>query len=414
MSLSMTINLHQIKLRDVFDGYKNNDEDGVVGYHGRLDIRPKYQREFIYGEKEQIAVIDTVKKGFPLNTIYWAISRDENGDKILDENGEETYELMDGQQRIISVCEFLANHLVVNYQKFFNIQKSTPDIADKILDYELQVYICDGTVSDKLAWFKTINIAGKPLTEQELLNAQYVGEWLTKAKEYFSKTGCNAAEMMVTKGKKASEYMTGSPIRQDYLSTVLQWIADYQKLAPRSSDGDTYMANHQGDETATELKNYYVSVMEWVGSKFKVWRKEMKGLPWGYWYNKYHRGECAGQIIEKNADEIEERIKALIADEEVETTGKGIYEFIIDGEEKHLSLRAFDDKIKRQVYEEQKHKCPYCDIKKGGHTYPTVLKEYEYNEMEGDHIIPWSAGGKTEKNNCQMLCKWHNGHKSDD
>ena len=413
MPLTMSINLTQIKLRDLFDGYQNSDEDGVVGYHGRLDIRPKYQREFIYGEKEQIAVIDTVKKGFPLNTIYWAVARDENGNKILNADGEETYELMDGQQRTISICEFLANHIVVNFQKFFNIQKSTPDIAEKILDYELQVYICDGSVSDKLSWFKTINIAGKPLTEQELLNAQYVGEWLTKAKEYFSKTNCNASEMIVIRGKKASDYMSGSPIRQDYLSTVLQWIADYQGLTPRSSDGDTYMANHQGDTTATEIKNYYVSVMEWVGSKFSKYRKEMKGLPWGLWYNKFQRGECVGKIIEKTSAEIEDEIKKLIDDDEVQTV-KGIYEYIIDGNEKHLSLRAFDDKIKRKIYEKQNHKCPYCDINKLGHTYPTDKHEYEYSEMDGDHIVAWSKGGKTEESNCQMLCKWHNGRKSDD
>lgn len=412
MSLTMSINLTQIKLRDLFDGYVNSDEDGVIGYHGRLDIRPKYQREFIYDEKEQIAVIGTVKQGFPLNTMYWAVARDENGDKILDANGNDTYELMDGQQRTISICEFLANHLVVNFQKFFNIQKSTPDIADKILDYELQVYICDGTVSDKLAWFKTINIAGKPLTEQELLNAQYVGEWLIKAKEYFSKTSCNAAELIVIRGKKASDYMSGSPLRQDYLSTVLQWIADYQKLTPRSDAGDTYMANHQGDATATEIKNYYVSVMEWVGSKFKAYRKEMKGLPWGYWYNKYQRGELANNIISKTADEIEAEIQRLIGDDEVETV-KGIYEYIIDGEEKHLSLRQFDDKIKRKVYENQNHKCPYCDQSIGGHTYAQGVTEYDYKDMEGDHIVPWSQGGKTEIDNCQMLCKWHNGHKSD-
>lgn len=409
--MAMTINLTQIKLRDLFDGYENSDEDGVIGYHGRLDIRPKYQREFIYGEKEKIAVVDTVKKGFPLNTMYWAVARDKNGNKILDAEGNETYELMDGQQRTISICEFLANHIVVNFQKFFNIQKSTPDIAEKILDYELQVYICDGSVSDKLAWFKTINIAGKPLTEQELLNAQYVGEWLTKAKEYFSKTNCNAAELMVIRGKKASEYMNGSPIRQEYLSTVLQWIADYQGLVPRSDEGDTYMANHQGDSTATEIKNYFVEVMEWVGSKFPIYRKEMKGLPWGLWYNKFKHGKCSGRLIEKAPDEIEDEIQKLIGDDEVETV-KGIYEYIMDGEEKHLSLRAFDEKIKRKVYENQHHKCPYCDIHKDGHTYPDGKTEYEYGEMEGDHIIPWSQGGKTEENNCQMLCKWHNGHKS--
>lgn len=410
--MAMKITPTEIKLRDLFDGYKNDDENGVVGYHGRLDIRPKYQREFIYKDKQQIAVIETIKNGFPLNTMYWAVARDENGNKILDADGNDTYELMDGQQRTISTCEFLANHLVVEFQKFFNIQKSTPDIAQKILDYSLSVYICDGTVSEKLAWFKTINIASVPLTEQELLNAQYVGEWLTKAKEYFSKTGCNAAELMVIRGKKASDYMSGSPIRQDYLSTVLQWIADYQGLTPRNEKGDTYMANHQGDSTATEIKNYYVSVMEWVGSKFKSYRKDMKGLPWGLWYNKYQRGECNGQIISLNSDQIENEIKKLIDDDEVGPV-KGIYEYLIDGAEKHLSLRAFDDKVKRKVYENQNHKCPYCEIKKDGHTYPTDKHEYDYNEMEGDHIVPWSKGGKTEESNCQMLCKWHNGHKSD-
>lgn len=412
MSLTMSIELKQVKLKDLFEGYKNNEEDGVVGYNGRLDIRPKYQREFIYGDKEQVAVIETIKKGFPLNTMYWAIARDENGEKILNDNGEETYELMDGQQRTISACEFLANHIVVNFQKFFNIQRTTPDLARDILDYELSVYICDGSVADKLAWFKTINIAGKPLTEQELLNAQYVGEWLTRAKEYFSKTNCNAAELMVIRGKKASDYMSGSPIRQDYLSTVLQWIADYQGLTPRTDAGDTYMANHQGDSTATELKNYYVSVMEWIGSKFKVYRKEMKGLPWGYWYNKYQKGELSNNFISKTADEIEAKIQELIGDDEVQTV-KGIYEYIITGEEKHLSLRQFDDKTKRKIYEAQGHKCPYCDKNIDGHTYPNDITEYELKDMEGDHIVPWSKGGKTEESNCQMLCKWHNGHKSD-
>ena len=413
MSLTMSIELKQIKLRDLFDGYVNSEEDGVVGYHGRLDIRPKYQREFIYNDKEQVAVINTVKRGFPLNTMYWAIARDANGNKILNDAGEEMYELMDGQQRTISICEFLNNHVVVNFQKFFNIQKSTPDIAQKILDYDLQVYICDGEVSDKLDWFRTINIAGKPLMEQELLNAQYVGEWLTKSKEYFSKTNCNAAEVMVVKGHKAMDYMSGSPIRQDYLATVLKWIADYQGLPARTSEGDAYMANHQGDSDAGEIKSYYTSVLDWVGGKFKVYRKEMKGLPFGLWYNELHRGGYAGQIITKSADEIEENIIRLIGDDEVEAPIKGIYEYIVDGEEKHLSLRQFDPKMAAKVYEGQHHKCPYCDQAIGGHTYPDGKTEYDLKEMEADHIVPWSKGGKTEEKNCQMLCKWHNGHKSD-
>jgi hypothetical protein len=411
MALTMTIKLENIKLRDLFDGYVNSDEDGVVGYHGRLDIRPKYQREFIYDTKEQIAVIDTIKKGFPLNTMYWAVARDEKGQKIL-KNGEETYELMDGQQRTISACEFLNNKLVVNYQKFFNIQKSTPNIAEDILNYELQVYICDGEVSDKLAWFRTINIAGKPLTEQELLNAQYTGEWLTKAKYWFSKTGCSAQETIVTKGHKAADYMNGSPIRQDYLSTVLKWIADYKGLPARTDEGDAYMAEHQGDADAGDIKSYYTAVIDWIGGKFKAYRKEMKGLPYGLYFNRYQRGELIGQIIEKNADEIETEIARLIADDEVGPI-KGIYEYIIDGEEKHLSLRQFDEKTARKVYEKQHGTCPYCEKKIGGHTYPDGKNIYEFKEMEADHVLPWSKGGKTQEDNCQMLCKWHNGHKSD-
>lgn len=411
MALSMSIAPTQIKLRDLFDGYENNDEDGVIGYHGRLDIRPKYQREFIYNDKEQEAVIKTVKKGYPLNTMYWAVARDENGDRILDENGEETYELMDGQQRTISICQFLDNKVIVDYQKFFNIEKSQPDIAKKILDYELQVYICDGETSDKLEWFRTINLAGKELKEQELLNAQYVGEWLIKAKEYFSKTNCLAGETVVIRKHKASDYLNGVAIRQDYLSTVLQWIADYQKLTPRSDYGDTYMAAHQGDSDAGEIKAYYTSVMDWVGSKFITYRKELKGLPFGIFYNRFKRGELSGNIIEKTGSEIEDEVLKLIDDDEVQTV-KGIYEYIVDGEEKHLSLRQFDDKTAKKIYESQYHKCPYCDKKIDGHTYPTGVTEYDFKDMEADHIVPWSKGGKTEESNCQMLCKWHNGHKS--
>lgn len=411
--MTMNIELREIQLKDLFDGYQNNDENGVIGYHGRLNIRPKYQREFIYNDKEQEAVVKTIKNGFPLNTMYWAIARDDQtGDPITDEKGQQIYEMLDGQQRTISACEFLNNKFSVNYQTFFNIKQSMSDLANKILNYELQVYICDGTVSEKLAWFRTINIAGEKLTEQELLNAQYTGEWLTAAKQFFSKTNCSAGELPVIHDHKGSEYLKGSPIRQDYLATVLQWIADYQGLPKRDVKGDSYMSKHQGDETATELKNYYNSVMEWVGSKFKVYRKEEKSLPWGYWYNNYQNGECHGQIIEKTKDEIEDKILQLLGDDEVTST-KGIYEYIIDGEEKHLSLRAFDSKTAREIYERQNHKCPYCEKQIGGHTYPQGTSEYKFSEMEADHIVPWSKGGKTEESNCQMLCKWHNGHKSD-
>lgn len=409
----MTISLHEITLKDLFDDYANSDEEGVVGYHGRLNIRPKYQREFVYNDKEQLAVVDTVLHGFPLNTMYWVVARDEKTQQpIMSEDGKPIYELLDGQQRTISICEFLNNKFSMNFQTFFNIMRAEPDIADQILKYKLQVYICDGAVSEKLDWFRTINIAGEKLTEQELLNAQYTGEWLTAAKRYFSKTNCTAGELMVIRDHNGSDYMKGSSIRQEYLSTVLQWIADFQELKGRSSEGDTYMSEHQGDDTASELKNYYVSVMEWVGSKFKEYRKEEKGLPWGIWYNSYQRGGSKQQIINSDKDVIEEKIDELLADDEV-TSVKGIYEYIVDGEEKHLALRQFDRKIAMKRFEEQNHHCPYCEESKGGHTYPAGTDQYAFSDMEADHIVPWSQGGKTIYDNCQMLCKWHNGHKSD-
>ena len=205
--------------------------------------------------------------------------------------------------------------------------------------------------------------------------------------------------------------MSGTSIRQDWLSTNLQWIADYKGIPKRNENGDSYMSDHQNDTDANELRHYYEDVMTWVGEKFKVYRKEEKGLPWGYWYNSYVRGDCGNKLIEKDKDSIEKKILQLIDDDEVGSV-RGIYEFLIDGLEKHLSLRAFDKKMARKVYEKQKHKCPYCDEKVGGHTYMKGNTEYPFKEMEADHIVPWSNGGKTEESNCQMLCKWHNGHKS--
>lgn len=410
--MTMTIELHNIQIKDLFQGYSNNDEEGVVGFSGRLNIRPKYQREFIYKKEEKEAVINTVRHNFPLNTMYWVVARDEDTkEPILDSNGNQTYELLDGQQRTISICEFLNNKFSFNFQKFFNIERSTPDIAQNIMEYELQVYICDGEISEKLDWFRTINIAGKTLTEQELLNAQYTGEWLTKAKQYFSKTNCEASNYPVIRNYQGSDYLKGASIRQDYLATVLKWIADYVDLEPRNKTGDNYMAEHQADETASEIKNYYASVMDWINSKFKVYRKEMKGLDFGMFYNKFSRGQCSNQIISHDAEYIENKIIELINDDEVESV-KGIYLYLMDGLEKHLSLRAFDEKTALKKYEEQEHKCPYCEEAKGGHTYPTDVKEYDFKDMEADHITSWSRGGKTVEDNCQMLCSWHNNQKS--
>lgn len=365
----MKIELHKIKIRDVYEGYINNDEEGVVGYSGKLNIRPKYQREYIYGDKNKIEVINTVKKGFPLNVMYWC----------LNEDG--TYELLDGQQRTISICEYLEGNFSVDGKFFYTLQN---DEQDKILNYELMVYICEGKDSEKLDWFKIINIAGMELTDQELRNAIFTGEWLSDAKKYFSKSNCIAYKI----GEK---YMTGTPIRQDYLETVLDWI--------RQRDGiksiDDYMGIHQQEHTARELKEYYQSVINWIETIFTKYRKEMKGQKWGLLYNKYKDADL-------DPKKIEEQISTLMKDEFDEITSKkGIYEYVLSGDEKCLSIRAFKDSEKRTVYERQNGNCIKCG------------KHFDISEMEADHITPYAKGGHTTIDNCQMLCRDCNRRKSD-
>lgn len=365
----MKIELHRIKIRDVYEGYINNDEEGVVGYSGKLNIRPKYQREYIYGDKNKIEVINTVKKGFPLNVMYWCLNEDGS------------YELLDGQQRTISICEYLEGNFSVDGKFFYTLQN---DEQDKILDYELMVYICEGKDSEKLDWFKIINIAGIELTDQELRNAIFTGEWLSDAKKYFSKSNCIAYKI----GEK---YMTGTPIRQDYLETVLDWI--------RQRDGiksiDDYMGIHQQEHTARELKEYYQSVINWIETIFPKYRKEMKGQKWGLLYNKYKDADL-------DPNKIEEQISTLMKDEFDEITSKkGIYEYVLSGDEKCLSIRAFKDSEKRTVYERQDGKCKKCG------------KHFDISEMEADHITPYAKGGHTTIDNCQMLCRDCNRRKSD-
>ena len=200
----MKVELKEMKVRDLTEGYQDNEEEGVVGYSGKLDIRPPYQREFIYKDKQRDAVVNTVTRNFPLNVMYWAVRDD--GD----------YEVIDGQQRTISVCQYVEGDFAFEGRYFHNLQT---DEQERILDYPLMVYLCSGTDSEKLQWFKTINIAGEKLTDQELRNAVYHGSWVTAAKQYFSKTGCPAYVI-------GSDYMTGTPIRQDYLETVIEWIND--------------------------------------------------------------------------------------------------------------------------------------------------------------------------------------------
>ncbi|MBQ3019604.1 MAG: DUF262 domain-containing protein [Clostridia bacterium] len=365
----MKIELHEILIRDLVEGYVNSDEEGVVGYGGKLNIRPKYQREFVYKDKQRDAVIDTVRKNFPLNVMYWVVSDDGN------------YEVLDGQQRTISICEYYRGHFSINDRYFHNLTEAE---KEEILYYKLMIYICEGTDREKLDWFKTINIAGEKLTDQELRNAVYTGAWLSDAKKYFSKSNCPAKLI-------AEEYMSGSPIRQEYLETVLDWIS--------GGEIQQYMARYQHKDNASKLWQYFQMVIAWVKAVFPKYRKEMKGIAWGRLYNTYKDGDYDSTAFEK-------RISELMQDDDV-SKKSGIYEYLLDGKEKHLSIRAFTPSMKRSAYERQKGECPYC-VKAN-----RAKVSFEFFEMEADHIIPWSQGGKTEPNNCQMLCKEHNREKSD-
>ena len=371
----MKINRIQISVRDLVNGYVDNNEEGVVGFGGKLNIRPAYQREFIYNEKQRNAVLVSVSKEFPLNTMYWS------------DNGDGTFELLDGQQRTISICQYCNNDFSMEFEKgvprmFTNLSK---DFQDAILDYKLDICVCSGTSEEKLDWFRVINVAQQPLTEQELLNANYTGRWLTDAKKKFSKTNCVAF-------KVANKYLTGTPIRQDYLETALGWITNGEKGAIAK-----YMAEHQNDGDAFELWSYFQNVIEWVKAKFPYYRREMKGIAWGLLYNQY-----ANNGIFYDSESMEIDIKRLMADDDV-TAKKGIYEYILSGGEKEnkLNIRAFTDTQKRTAYEKQEGICPICG------------KHYEFEEMEGDHITPWSQGGKTTTENLQMVCKDCNRRKSD-
>lgn len=358
----MIIELKEITIRDVVKGYINNDESGCMAYDGRLNIRPAYQREFVYKEKQRNAVIETVKKNFPLNVMYW----------VKNEDG--TFEVLDGQQRTISICEYIAGNFSLDYQYFHNLENEE---KERILDYKLMVYFCEGENREKLDWFKIINIAGEKLTDQELRNAIYTGTWLSDAKKYFSKTSCPAYNI-------GNQYLIGSSIRQDYLETTIKWISEDRI--------EEYMSKNQHKPNANELWTYFQNVINWVNLTFIEYRKEMKGIDFGLLYNQFKDKEYDGKAIEKD-------IESLMLDDEI-TNKKGIYSYILTKDEKHLNIRAFTDKQKRQVYEKQKGVCPACK------------KEFGIQEMEADHITPWCEGGKTDLENCQMLCKLDNRRKS--
>jgi hypothetical protein len=364
----MKIEHKTFSIGEISNGYIDDAENGVKAFSGRLNVRPAYQREFVYKDKQRDAVIDTINKGFPLNVMYWA------------KNEDGTFEVLDGQQRTISFCQYVSGAFSINGKFFHNL---TDDEKDNILSYEVDVYICEGSDRERLDWFETINIAGEKLTRQELLNINYTGTWLSDAKRKFSKTNCVAY-------KVASKFVKGSPIRQEYLETALKWIS-------KDNIAD-YMALHQHDINANELWLYFSSVIEWVKATFgeKHYRKEMLGLDWGRLYDEYHDKSY-------DTEALEAQVKALMEDEEV-TDKKGVYEYVLSGCSeniaKRLSKRQFSNADKRTMYERQSGICPHC----GGH--------YEISEMVGDHIIPWWRGGKTTLDNLQMLCTKCNSGKA--
>ncbi len=359
----MKIKLHKISIRDLVDGYVDNQEDGVVGYNGRLNIRPPFQREFVYKDKQRDEVVRSVLKNFPLNVMYWLKCEDEH------------FELLDGQQRTVSICRYVNCDFSVDYKFFHNLTQTE---KQQILDYPLMIYICEGTDKEKQDWFEIINIAGEKLTSQELRNAIYTGEWLTDAKKHFSRTGCPAHSI-------AGKYLNGSSIRQDFLETAISWISD-GKI-------EDYMAKNQHAQNANELWLYFQSVIQWVQAVFTTYRKEMKGIAWGGLYNRFKDKQF-------DTAKLETEIARLMMDDDV-TKKSGIYEYVLAQDEKCLSIRAFTPSMKRSAYERQGGVCPKCK------------KHFEIDAMQADHIMPWAKGGPTTAENCQMLCARCNRHKSD-
>ena len=371
------INIEQSKIsvsiRDLVNGFTDTEEMGVYAFGGKLNVRPAYQREFVYDNKKRDLVIDSVYSGIDLGKMYWSV------------NDDGSYELLDGQQRTISICQYCANAFSMEFEKgvpmfFKNLDEEQ---RENILNYTIDIVVCKGATSEKLKLFQRLNVAGAVLTDQELLNAVYTGKWLTDAKKRFSKTGCVAYKI-------GNKLLTGAPIRQDYLETALDWISNGEKGGIAK-----YMSDHQNDSDALPLWNYFNNVIEWVNTKFPNYRREMKGIDWGLLYNEYKDNSY-------DAEDLESKIKVLMMDDDV-TAKKGIYEYLLSGDAKEnkLSIRAFTESQKRAAYEKQGGICPICG------------EFHEYEDMEGDHITPWSQGGKTIPENLQMICKSCNRKKSD-
>ncbi len=364
----------QITVGQLCEGFRDGGENGVTGYAGRLCIRPSFQREFVYSEQQQVEVVNSIFKGFPLNVMYWL------------RNPLGTFELLDGQQRTLSICSFkVGNFSVARAGKPQFYENMTSEDRDKFDSYLLNIYVCeDCTEQEQIDWFRIINIAGERLTNQEMLNAVYSGPWVASARQRFSKTKCVAYKL---DNKDHDPYLKGSPIRQDYLETILKWISHKDGI-----DVETYMAKHRGDANSDREWQYFQKVKAWVQELFPAYRKEMRGVPWGLLYNA-HKDDY------HSATDLEEEVKRLMMDDDV-TNKPGIYAYVLTREERRLSIRAFTEGMKRAAFERQGGVCPICG------------KRFELSQMQADHILPWSKGGRTVAENCQMLCSPCNNAKS--
>ena len=374
----------EITVEDICDGFVYNELEGkgLFGLSGKLTIQPEYQRNYIYADgKRDVAVIQSILKGYPLGLIYF--------NKVSDDK----FEVLDGQQRITSFGRFVTNKFAIKdengMEQYFRSIAS--DKKEKILQTKLLIYECEGTESEIKEWFRTINIAGVPLNNQELLNAVYSGPFVTLGKEEFS----NSYNRNI---RKWNEYISGSANRQDFLERALDWVS-------KGNIGD-YMSRHRYDNNITELKTYFNSVIDWVSAVFVQWEIEMRGLEWGRLYETYRKQPY-------NPQEISAQVEKLYADPYIKNR-KGVFEFILGGltDTKLLEVRVFDEAIKKSVYATQtaeaKEKaisnCPLCAL---GHD-ATKTKIYNISDMDADHVAAWSKGGVTDIQNCQMLCKTHN------
>ena len=372
-------------VEEICKGFPYNEAEGkgLFGLSGRLTIQPEYQRNYLYAEQNgarEIAVIESVLKGYPIGLLYF--NRINNNQ----------LEVLDGQQRITSLGRFLTRKFAIQIngmEQYFDYMAE--DLKERILKTELLVYECEGTESEIKEWFKTINIVGLPLEEQEILNAVYCGSFVTLAKEVFS----NSQNANINKW---AAFLRGNVKRQAYLHTALDWVSH--------GNISGYMSLHRNDDNIQEMQNYFNSVIDWASGIFLNIEKEMCGLPWGKLYEKYHKTPY-------DPEEVAKKQRELYEDYYVKDK-KGIYEYILGGckDTKLLEVRCFDEPTKKRVYirqtEEAKDKgisnCPLCAISSGANS----KKIWKQSEMEADHVTAWSKGGATNESNCQMLCQTHN------